>query len=122
MIDDFRLIRQLGKGIYLIVAADDYERPKFLNADIVGTGETIEELAEEVGLPIENLRHTIDFYNEHAANGEDPLFHKGTEWLKRIEAPYAALDCTPGSGVLYPFFTLGGLELRNNKVYAFELP
>jgi len=103
-------IRQLGKGIYLIVNHDDYEHPKFLNAPVAGTGETIEELAEEVGLDAGMLRHTVDFYNAHAARGEDPLFHKSAEWLKPIEPPYAALDCTPGSGVLYPYFTLGGLE------------
>ncbi len=58
------------------------------------------------------LRHTLDFYNEHAARGEDPLFHKSPDWLKPIEAPYAALDCTPGCGVFYPYFTLGGLDTR----------
>jgi succinate dehydrogenase/fumarate reductase flavoprotein subunit len=103
-------IHQLGSGIYLIVNHDDYEHPKFLNASIAGTGETIEEMAEEVGLDPAMLRHTVDFYNAHAARGEDPLFHKGAEWLKPIEPPYAALDCTPGSGVLYPYFTLGGLD------------
>jgi succinate dehydrogenase/fumarate reductase flavoprotein subunit len=106
----YHAIRQLGKGIYLIVNHDDYDHPKFLNADIAGTGETIEELAEELGIDPQMLRHTVDFYNEHAARGEDPLFHKSPDWLKPIEPPYAALDCTPGSGVLYPYFTLGGLD------------
>jgi succinate dehydrogenase/fumarate reductase flavoprotein subunit len=27
-----------------------------------------------------------------------------------MEPPYAALDCTPGSGAIYPYFTLGGLD------------
>ena len=103
-------IAQLGVGIYLIVNHDDYEHPPYLNAEVAGTGETIEEMAEEVGLPPGNLAHTIAYYNDHAANAEDPLFHKSPEWLKPIEPPYAALDCTPGSGVLYPFFTLGGLD------------
>jgi 3-oxo-5alpha-steroid 4-dehydrogenase len=114
-------LRQVGKGIYLIVSHDDYAHPKFLNADICGTGETLEELAEEVGLPPANLEHTVAFYNDHAARGEDPLFHKGSEWLKPIAAPYAALDCTPGSGVLYPFFTLGGLDtLPTGEVLTME--
>jgi len=103
-------LQQLGRGVYLVVNHDDYEHPAFLNADVAGTGETVEEMAEEIGVPPDNLRHTIDFYNEHAARGEDPLFHKNPDWLKPIESPYAALDCTPGSGVLYPFFTLGGLD------------
>jgi succinate dehydrogenase/fumarate reductase flavoprotein subunit len=103
-------VQQLGRGVYLVLNHDDYERPPFLDADVAGTGETVAELAEEVGLPAANLEHTIAYYNEHAARGEDPLFHKAAEWLKPIEPPYAALDCTPGSGAIYPYFTLGGLD------------
>ena len=29
-----------------------------------------------------------------------------------MEPPYAALDCTPGSGVIYAYFTLGGLDTQ----------
>ncbi|MCP5067625.1 MAG: FAD-binding protein, partial [bacterium] len=57
--------------------------------------------------------HTIAYYNEHAAKGEDPLFHKHEAWLKPIEPPYAALDCTPGNGALYPYFTFGGLDTQS---------
>jgi succinate dehydrogenase/fumarate reductase flavoprotein subunit len=106
----YHVLRQVGKGVYLIVSHDDYERPPFLNADIVGTGETIEELAEELGLDVEMLRHTVEFYNTHAAKGDDPLFHKHEDWLKPMEPPYAALDCTPGNGAIFPYFTLGGLD------------
>ena len=103
-------VQQLGQGIYLVVNHDDYDHPPYLNAGVAGTGETIEELGEEIGLPPDNLAHTLAYYNAHAAQGQDPLFHKSPEWLKPIEPPYAALDCTPGSGVFYPFFTLGGLD------------
>lgn len=101
---------QLGGRSYLIVSAEDYGHPSFMNAPIVGTGETVEELAEEVGLDPARLRHTVDSYSEHAARGEDPLFHKSAEWLKPMEAPYAALDCTLGEGAIYAAFTLGGLD------------
>jgi len=104
------IIHQHGDRIFLIVNAEDYEHPKYLNADIAGTGETIEELAEDINIDPEQLNHTINFYNKHAAEGNDPLFHKGEAWLKPIEAPYAALDCTPGRGAFFPFFTLGGLD------------
>ncbi len=115
------ILKQSGKGIYLIVNHDDYEHPPFLNADIAGTGETIEELAEDIDLDADMLRHTIEFYNKHAAKGEDPLFHKHETWLKPIEAPYAALDCTPGNGVLFPFFTFGGLDtLPTGEVVTME--
>ena len=117
----YHALRQVGHGIYIIVNHDDYDHPKFLNASIAGTGETIEEIAEEIGLDAEMLQHTVDFYNKHAARGEDPLFHKSEAWLKPIEPPYAALDCTPGSGVLYPYFTLGGLDtLPTGEVLTME--
>jgi len=115
------ILKQVGKGIYLIVNHDDYEHPPFLNADIAGTGETIEELAEEVGLDSEMLRHTIEYYNQRAARGEDPLFHKHEAWLKPIEPPYAALDCSPGSGAPYPYCTFGGLDtLPTGEVLTME--
>ncbi len=117
----YHAIRQVGQGIYIVLNHDDYEHPKFLNASVAGTGETIEELAEEIGVDADMLRHTVEFYNKHAAKGEDPLFHKSEAWLKPIEPPFAALDCTPGSGVLYPYFTLGGLDtLPTGEVLTME--
>ena len=81
-----------------------------MGADIAGTGETIAELEEELEIPEGRLQHTIEFYNKHAVNGVDPLFHKSKDWLKPLNGPFAALDCTPGRGAIIPFFTLGGLD------------
>ena len=115
------ILNQVGNGIFLIVNHDDYEHPPFLNANVAGTGESIEELAEEIGLDADMLRHTIEFYNKNAAQSNDPGFHKHDAWLKPIEPPYAALNCTPGSGVLYPYFTLGGLDtLPTGEVLTME--
>ena len=50
-------------------------------------------------------------YNEHAAKGEDPEFHKGKKWLKPLDKPpYAALDGSLGNSP-YMSFTLGGLDV-----------
>lgn len=115
------ILNQVGDGIFLIVNHDDYEHPPFLNATVAGTGESIEELAEEIGLDADMLRHTIEFYNKNAAQSKDPAFHKHEAWLKPIEPPYAALNCTPESGVLYPYFTLGGLDtLPTGEVLTME--
>ena len=38
------------------------------------------------------------------------MFKKATEYLKPLEPPFAALDCTPGRGAFFPYFTLGGLD------------
>ncbi|HUH37770.1 MAG TPA: FAD-dependent oxidoreductase [Spongiibacteraceae bacterium] len=107
--------RQPGERIYLITTAEDYadyERVSYLGAEVAGTGDTIEELEQELGLASGSLSHTMALYNRYAAEGEDPMFHKTAEWLKPLEAPYVALDCTPGRGAFYPCFTLGGLDTR----------
>ena len=105
--------KQLGKHIYFILhASDDFVPPQFLFADYAGTGETVAELAEELKLDPAMLQHTIDFYNQHASDGQDPLFHKSAEFLEPIKPPYVAMDLTPGHGAILPYFTLGGLETQ----------
>ncbi|CAA0100687.1 Fumarate reductase flavoprotein subunit [BD1-7 clade bacterium] len=107
----FHLMQQLGDRVYMIfTATDDWKPPSFLFADIAGTGETIKELEEELNLPEGTLQHTMAYYNKNAADGKDPQFHKSAEYLAPLEPPYAALDCTPGRGAFFPYFTLGGLD------------
>ena len=65
-----------------------------------------------VNKPAGMLVHTVNYYNAHAAKGEDPVFHKSAEWLKPLEGPLAALDCTLGRGAFWPCFTLGGLDTQ----------
>ncbi|MGW5075102.1 FAD-dependent oxidoreductase, partial [Rhodococcus sp. NPDC004095] len=38
--------------------------------------ESVEELEAEIGLPAGSLQATVEVYNRHAANGEDPLLGK----------------------------------------------
>jgi 3-oxo-5alpha-steroid 4-dehydrogenase len=106
-------LQQPGDRIYLVIGAEDYgnlEKKPFFQGDIVGTGETPEELEQELGLPANSLSHTIRFFSEQAAKGEDPLFHKSKAWLKPINPPYVAIDATPERGTIVPAFTLGGLN------------
>ncbi len=104
-----------SQRIYIITDVDgygDYEKMSYLGAQVAGTGDSAEELEQELGMPAGSLAQSIAFYNEHADKGEDPLFHKSANWLRPLQAPYVALDCTIGRGAFYPFFTLGGLETR----------
>ncbi|MAY36595.1 MAG: flavoprotein [Spongiibacteraceae bacterium] len=102
-----------SKRIYLVTDVEgygDYEKMSYLGAQVAATGDTAEELEQELELPQGTLSNTLEVYNRHAEKGEDPLFHKSDAWLRPIEPPYVALDCTLGRGTFYPFFTLGGLD------------
>ncbi len=79
--------------------------------------QTLEELEEELDLPPGSLRDTVAAYNEHAARGEDPYFHKSARWLRPLRAPYAVVDPRLGFGDTvgeqhtgFRGFTLGGLR------------
>lgn len=102
-----------GDRFYFILTVEqygDYEKMNFMGATIAGTGESVEELEEELGLRKGTLQNTVTIYNEDVANGEDTQFHKGAEWLEPLNPPLVALDITPGRGVFIPMFTLGGLD------------
>jgi succinate dehydrogenase/fumarate reductase flavoprotein subunit len=107
------VLDQPGDRFYFILTVDqygDYEKFNFMGASIAGTGETVEELEQELGMRRGTLESTVTVYNEDCAAGEDTLFHKAPEWLQAMEPPLVALDVTPGRGVFVPFFTLGGLD------------
>ncbi len=107
------LLKQDPGPVYLIVNVDDYadyETRSYLGAPVAATGETVEELVDELDVPRQMLLDTINAYNEAVTHGYDPVFHKSQEWLKTLQAPIVALDCTPGNGAYMPYFTLGGLE------------
>lgn len=65
-------------------------------------------------LPEGSLVTTMTAYNQAAASGEDPEFHKYRDWLKPLnEGPYAAFDCSLANAV-FTGFTLGGLRTDIN--------
>jgi succinate dehydrogenase/fumarate reductase flavoprotein subunit len=107
-------IKQLetGEKIYLIIGEKHWKQPNMLGGEVVTAGDDIGEIAEEIGLPVANLTHTFNHYNENAAKGEDPLFHKQADWMEPIEPTIAAVDITPGEHGIYVGFTLGGLETK----------
>jgi succinate dehydrogenase/fumarate reductase flavoprotein subunit len=108
-------LSQLGSSVYLVFNAEDlgtYQDFNYLAAEICAVAESVEELEQELGLPDSSLVETVRYYNRYASRGVDPLFHKAAEWLKPLEGTLGVLNCTPGEGAFYPFFTLGGLETR----------
>lgn len=71
--------------------------------------ETATELAEEIGLPAGALEATLERYNEAAARGEDPEFHKVRELVRPLVPPLGAIDLRVANAIYAPF-TLGGLD------------
>jgi succinate dehydrogenase/fumarate reductase flavoprotein subunit len=109
----FHILKQGCDRIYLLQDGSTYARGgygEFVGIDIVAAGETWEEVEAELGLPANSLVSTMNIYNEYAAKGEDPLFHKAKKWLKPLtEGPFVAMDCRVDY-CTYTCFTLGGLD------------
>lgn len=104
---DYALLRHDGH-CHLIVD-DDFYVPSEYGFELVAVGETPAELGRELGLPEGALESTIEVFNRHARNGQDPLFGKREPYLKPLEtAPFGAIDCTT-ENARYAVFTLGGL-------------
>jgi len=76
----------------------------------VANGATLAEVAAALPLPKGALEHTVAYYNQHAATGEDPLFHKSAVYTRPLAgAPYSAWDLSV-SGAFFPAHTFGGLR------------
>jgi len=103
------LVHQAGEA-YLIVDEEHYA-PNWLGIPAAWVCETVEELETEIGLPSGSLRTTLDYFNDHAARGADPLFHKRPPALTPLTPPLAAFDLR-ASKFIYAPFTLGGLHTR----------
>ncbi len=97
--------------VYLVCDNATFGRPEIEMQELIDAWENIEEMETDLDLPRGSLQQTMADYNSHAANGDDPEFHKYKDWLQPLtEAPFAALQCSINKSV-YVGFTLGGLKV-----------
>ncbi len=76
----------------------------------VAQGNTIGDLADQLGFPRGALQGSVAYYNRYAANGEDPLFRKRASLLRPIQGPpYRAWDLSVDKA-FFPAHTFGGLH------------
>lgn len=77
---------------------------------VAAVAETIDELAEEVGITPLTLRETVDSYNRLAdRTGRDPAFDKHEKYVRPLEdGPFYALEARTDR---FSYFTRGGLEI-----------
>ncbi|MFC5177586.1 FAD-binding protein [Nocardioides taihuensis] len=95
---------------YLVVDSEHVEHPAMPLVPFIDGWETVEEMEAGLGLPAGSLVATLNRYNEHAARGEDPDFHKQPAWLAPQDTgPWGAYDLSLGRA-LYAGFTLGGIR------------
>lgn len=109
-----QMLEQEGDHVYIVfdqTSVDNSvrlagfgEKGFFLQAD------TLEELAELMDVPAENLTETVERYRGFIDAGEDTDFGRTNAMRTRIDkAPYYAVSCRPGIQV-----TLGGIEVNSN--------
>jgi succinate dehydrogenase/fumarate reductase flavoprotein subunit len=100
---------QPDSAAFLIVDEGHLQRPEFPLITLLDGWETVEEMESSLGIPAGNLVATLDRYNDYAARGEDPDFHKQPEFLApQDHGPWAAFDLSLGKA-MYSGFTVGGL-------------
>lgn len=103
------VFEQTDKAAYLIVDSAHIEHPKMPLCPFIDGWESVEEMAEGLGVPYDALAETLTSYNTHAANKEDPELHKSPDWLEpQDQGPWGAYDLSLGKA-LYAGFTMGGL-------------
>lgn len=97
--------------VYLLLDSAHFSQPaEFARTAIAATGDTWEEVEEELDMPEGTLAQTIHFYNRHAVKGSDPLFGKREPILVPLDkAPFVALELNFATSY-FSFFTLGGLH------------
>jgi len=101
---------QPDHAAFLVVDSAHIDHPAFPLVPFIDGWETVEEMEAALGVPAGSLVATLNRYNEFAAKGEDPDFHKHPDWLApQDKGPWGAYDLSLGKA-MYAGFTLGGLR------------
>lgn len=104
------VMAQPDSAAYLIVDSEHVEHPDMPLVPLLDGYETVEEMAEGLGISASVLNETLARYNTHAESGKDPDFHKSARWLAaQDKGPWAVFDLRLGRA-LYAGFTLGGIR------------
>ena len=105
------VLEQPDQRAYLIVDEAHMQMPEMPLIKFIDGWETVAEMEAALGIPEGNLAATLERYNEHAARGEDPDFHKQPDYIAvQDSGPWAAFDLSLGVA-MYSGFTMGGLAV-----------
>ena len=114
----YRIVREQGGVAHLIVdadmvgehAAESRGHGSIDTKKTAAKADTIAELEKMLNIPETGLQQTVTTYNEFAAKGQDPFFHKAQTYLKPIaKPPFHAVKASIGQ-TTFAHYTLGGLH------------
>jgi 3-oxo-5alpha-steroid 4-dehydrogenase len=105
------VLEQPEQQAYLIVDEAHMQMPEMPLIKFIDGWETVAEMETALGIPAGKLAASLERYNEFAAKGEDPDFHKQPDYLAvQDKGPFAAFDLSLGRA-MYSGFTMGGLAV-----------
>ncbi|MGI9084971.1 MAG: FAD-binding protein [Aeromicrobium sp.] len=99
---------------WLILDSAHMAEPAYGLQPLVDGWDIVAEMEAGLGVPEGSLARTLEEYNAAAREGDDPVFHKATEYVESLDIPpYGAYDLTPGQ-CFYAGFTCGGLRVDHD--------
>jgi hypothetical protein len=105
------VLEQPEQTAYLIVDEAHTEMPAMPLIKFLDGYETIAELEQALEIPAGSVAATLNRYNAFAADGQDPDFHKQSEYIApQANGPWAVFDLSLGRA-MYSGFTMGGLAV-----------
>jgi 3-oxo-5alpha-steroid 4-dehydrogenase len=105
------VLEQPDQTAYLVVDEAHMQMPEMPLIKFIDGWETIAEMESALGIPEGKLAASLQRYNENAASGTDPDFHKQPDYIAvQDSGPWAAFDLTLGVA-MYSGFTMGGLTV-----------
>ena len=103
-------------GLFYLIADEEIKKTAYntsqekidkqVAAGTLFRADTLEELAEQLGMDSATFKETIERYNQYVDQGEDPEFGKDVFDLKVVKAPFYA---TPRKPAVH--HTMGGLKI-----------
>lgn len=94
---------------WLLLDNEIFER-NFVGMEPAFVEESIADLEAAAGFPVGSLQSTVEVYNRHAADRQDPLFHKRGDMVRPLDSPPFALLDSRVESAIFATFTLGGLD------------
>lgn len=107
----------MGLGVYvrrgekLVKLQDELDAAVAANKPFIFKADSIEELAEKMGVPTDKFQDTISTYNEYCDKKDDQDFGKDSDYLVKVaQGPFYGFKLSVGS-----FCTMGGLRVSTKN-------